>query len=114
MHELGITQQVLDIASSKAKEAGALRVNQINLVIGDMSTVIDESVQFYFDFLSKDTIFQGARLSFRRIPIKLKCEGCGNTFVPLPDSWICPKCRQQAVEVIGGKEFYIDSIEVDS
>jgi hydrogenase nickel incorporation protein HypA/HybF len=113
MHELGVTQQILDIAISKAEEVGARSVNQINLVIGDMSTVIDESVQFYFDFLSKDTIFMGAKLSFRRIPVQLKCLSCGNTFVPPPDSWSCPQCRQDGVEVISGKEFYIDSIEVE-
>ena len=65
MHEMGITQALLDMSVSKAQEAGASSVKQINLVIGDMSSVLDDSVQFYFDFLSKGSIAEGARLSFQ-------------------------------------------------
>ena len=113
MHELSITQQVLDIALNKAKEANAQRVNRINLVIGEISSVIDDSVQFYFDFLSRDTMAQGAQLSFRRIQLQVKCWKCGECFSPDGGPWECPKCHNQGAEIVHGNEFYIDSIEVD-
>jgi hydrogenase nickel incorporation protein HypA/HybF len=113
MHEFSITQQVLDITLNKAKEANATRVNQIFLVIGEMSSVKDDSIQFYFSYLSENTIAQGANLSFRKIPIKVKCLHCGGSFTPTNESWICPHCLHEGVEVIEGKEFYIESIEVD-
>jgi hydrogenase nickel incorporation protein HypA/HybF len=113
MHEFSITQQILDITLNKAKEADASRVNKIFLVIGDMSSVKDDSIQFYFNYMSENTIAQGATLSFRKIPIKVKCLHCSSSFVPTNESWICPYCFHEGVEVIEGKEFYIESIEVD-
>ena len=53
MHELGVTQNILQIALEHAQKAGAKKIHRIHLVIGGLSGVIDESVQFYFDFVSQ-------------------------------------------------------------
>lgn len=113
MHELGVTQEVLDIALNKAREAQASRITKINLVIGEMSGIVDDSVQFYFDFLSQDSIARDARLSFRRVPMQVRCRRCGFSFSPEKLDWSCPQCKEWDAEVTAGKEFYIDSIEVD-
>ena len=113
MHEMAITQQVLDIALAKARESGARTITHINLVVGESSSVIDDSVQFYFDFLSRDTLAQGAQLTFQRIPLKVRCHQCGCIFMPKKEDWKCPGCQQWKVEVVAGKEFYLESIEVD-
>jgi hydrogenase nickel incorporation protein HypA/HybF len=113
MHELGVTQQVLDIALGRASEVNATAVKKINLVIGDMTSFINDSVQFYFDFLSKDSLAQGAQLCFRRIPITLRCKHCDVSFTPEGETWKCPRCQQSDVEVVTGKEFYLESIEVE-
>ena len=113
MHELSITQQMLDMAVKKAEETGATTIKQINLVIGDMSNVMDDCVQFYFDFLSKDSLAQGAQLSFQRIPLKLRCRRCSCSFTPAGATWECPQCHEWDIEIITGNEFYLDSIEVE-
>ena len=113
MHELAVTQSLLDIVLKEASQAGAKKVNAVNLVIGELSGLVDDSVQFYFDFLTKDTAAEGYKLNFKRVPPKMKCRACGEEFSPAPDEWICPKCDQWQAEVVAGKEFYIDSIEVD-
>ena len=73
MHEFSITQSMLSLALEKANEAKASKITQINLVIGELSGIVDECVQFYFDFLSKDTIAAGAGLSLERKPTTLRC-----------------------------------------
>jgi hydrogenase nickel incorporation protein HypA/HybF len=113
MHELSVTQNLLELVLNEAKKAEAKRVTQINLVIGDVATVIDNSVQFYFDFISKGTISEGAVLSFRRIPIIVKCRSCGQTFSPSEQAWHCPNCQKWDAEIIAGKEFYLESIEIE-
>ncbi len=113
MHELSITQQILDIAINNAIEAKASTIKRINLVIGDMSSVMDDCVQFYFDFLSQDSIARGAQLSFQRIPFKVRCIHCGYQFTPDGESWSCPQCQDWNVEITAGNEFYLDSIEVE-
>ena len=50
MHELAITEEILRIAIEHAERAQAKRVTDINLVVGELSSVVDDSVQFYFDF----------------------------------------------------------------
>ncbi len=113
MHELAVTQGMLDIALEKATAAHATRVTGINLVIGEMSSIVDDSVQFYFDFLSQDSIASGAILSFERIPTQLRCRHCGHSFTPEQPPWRCPQCHQWEVEILAGQEFYVDSIEVE-
>ena len=113
MHELALTQQILDIAVKKAGEAGAATIKRINLVVGDMSSVMDDCVQFYFDFLSQDSIARGAQLFFKRIPFQVRCRHCGHAFSPEGEAWSCPQCREWNVEIIAGNEFYLDSIEVE-
>ena len=114
MHELAVTQSILDIASRHAEQAGAQRILAINLVIGELTGFVDDSIQFYFDFLTEDTLAQGARLHFERVPARVQCHDCGAEYAP-PDSrrWACPQCNALGGEVISGKDFSVASIEIE-
>lgn len=113
MHELAITQSMLDIVLKQAKEAKAREVGKINLVVGKMCGFVEESVQFYFDFLSKGTIAEGAALSFTTVPATARCRKCARVFELEEFSWACPGCGQTGLDIIGGKELRVDSIEVE-
>jgi len=113
MHELAVTQNVLDVVLRHAEEAQAKRINRIELVIGDMTSFVDDSIQFCFDALSTGTIAQGAEMAFRRVPVKIRCRECETEFVPESLDWTCPTCGAYAGDVIAGQEFYIDNIEVE-
>lgn len=64
MHELGITEQMLTLALEQASKSGIGKITRINLILGETSDISSESVQFYFDPLSKGTPAQGAELCF--------------------------------------------------
>ena len=113
MHELSVTQSIVDIVARHAAQAQAKRVVRIHLVVGELSSIIDDSVQFYFDYVSKDTIAEGAELAFVRLPVKVVCEACGHEWQPEGADWTCPQCRQAKARVVAGREFFVDSIEVD-
>ena len=53
MHELSITQSMLEIVLQQAEKAKAKKVTKINLIIGEMTGVVSDSVQFYLDILTK-------------------------------------------------------------
>jgi hydrogenase nickel incorporation protein HypA/HybF len=115
MHELPVTESILKIALDTGHEAKARRISAIDLVIGDLTSYVDDSIQFYFDFLSKGTLAEGAVLKFRREPALAVCQSCHGQFAvtpPLPS--FCPACQAYTLQISGGKAFYIDSIEVDS
>ncbi len=113
MHELAITQSMFDLVMEQAKKAKAKKVGKVNLVIGEMTGVVGECVQFYFDFISKETIAEGAVLSFAMVPPKAQCRGCDKTFELGEFEWTCPYCKGSSLEIIAGQELYVDSIEVE-
>lgn len=112
MHELGITQNLLTLALQYAEPAGATKVTALHLVIGELSSVVDESVQFYWDFVAKGTIAHGAQLHFERLPATFVCEACGTSFGRNAD-YTCPACGSGKVKISQGEEFYLKSIEVE-
>ncbi len=64
IHEFAVTKSLLDLVLQYAEQAGAGRVGKINLVIGEMTGVVSDSVKFYMDFMSKDTVVEGAALDY--------------------------------------------------
>lgn len=112
MHELSITQNILDLALEKAQEVKAKEIKKVNLVIGEMTGVVGECVQFYFDLLSKGTQAEHASISVNTVPTKVRCRVCGHSFVPGED-WVCPQCQDTSAEIIAGKELFVESIEVE-
>ncbi len=113
MHELSVTQNIVEIVNRHAEQAGASRVARIHLVIGDLSSIVDDSVQFYFDYLSEGTLCAGATLVFRRVDVKLECGNCGESWQPEGADWRCPACGVAQAQVTEGREFFVDSIEVE-
>jgi hydrogenase nickel incorporation protein HypA/HybF len=113
MHELAVTEQLLDITLEHAERAMASRVLKINLVIGDLTGFMEESIRFYFDILSEGTMAHNASLSIAHLPVLACCGQCGTEFTPGEGNWRCPLCRGALKEIIGGREFYVESIEVE-
>lgn len=113
MHELAVTQSLLEIALRHAEAAGAKRILQLNLRIGEFSSIVDDSVQFYWDIISRGTIAEGARLHFERSAGRMRCVGCGHVFAPNGRDYLCPVCGGGQVLVVEGDEFRLESIEVE-
>jgi hydrogenase nickel incorporation protein HypA/HybF len=113
MHELSVTQSVLDIALKHLRAAGAQRVTDVYLVVGQLSSIIDDSVQFYWDIVSQGTPAAGARLHFRRVPAQAQCRDCGHRYAPGRDDWACPSCQGVRVNVTSGEEFCLEAIDVE-
>lgn len=113
MHELSITESILEIAIKHAKKANASKISNIYLVIGQLSSILDESVQFYWDMISEGTIAQGAVLHFKRIPIVVTCNQCAEQYTPTGNGFSCPACSSSQVTILQGEEFYLEAIDVD-
>ncbi len=113
MHELSVTESILKIALDHASKANAARIVAINLVIGDLSSMVDDSIQFYWDVIAKDTIAEGARLRFRRVPVEFQCRSCSERFRPVGEEFSCPKCGSFSLKVITGEEFFVEAIDVE-
>jgi hydrogenase nickel incorporation protein HypA/HybF len=113
MHERAVTESLLEIAIRHAQQAGATRITALYLVIGQLSSFIDESVQFYWDILSEDTIADKATLHFKRIPVEMVCLDCQLRFSPDDTDFACPNCSSSRVKVVAGEEFLLEAIDVE-
>lgn len=113
MHELPVTENILEITLRHARQANAKRVTDLYLVVGQLSSIIDDSIQFYWDIISQDTIAEGAVLHFRRIPTRMMCRSCGHQFAPTGEDFACPECRSAQIQIIAGDEFFLESINID-
>lgn len=113
MHELSVTQSLLDIALRHAEKAEAKRVTDLNIVIGDLSSMVDDSIQFYWDVIAAGTIAEQARLHFRRVPAELQCNTCFQTYRPTDKELVCPNCQGVGARIIKGEEFFLESIDVE-
>lgn len=114
MHEFPITEQIIKIASEKAKEHNARKVTRIALVVGESSGFIGESIQMYFDIISEDTVCEGASLEIETIKAKWLCPDCNIYYVHKPLSFACPECGKDGVPTKIGKEFYVKDIEIET
>jgi len=113
MHELGVTQNLLNLALRHAQQANAIRIKELNLVIGELSSVLDDSVQFYWDMVAEGTIAEGATLNFKRIPARLHCDACGGEFGMNRQDFVCPACGSPQIRIADGDQFFLESIDVD-
>ena len=111
MHELAVTQSILEIALRHA--GNAKRITNLYLVIGDLAGIVDESVQFYWDIITKGTIAEGSQLEFKRVKTRFHCEACGYDFEPPDRVSKCTQCGGYQVFITAGREFRLESIEVE-
>lgn len=112
MHELAVTEDILHIAIEEGQAHQAARVSDIYMTIGRLSSIIDDSVQFYWDHISKDTLCEGARLHFNRPPAVFKCNKCRQEFEITEDLLPCPACNSFDLEILSGNEMQVDHIEI--
>jgi hydrogenase nickel incorporation protein HypA/HybF len=114
MHELAVTQQLLEIALRHAAQAQCSRITDLYLVIGELSSIVDDSVQFYWEFIANDTPAQGSQLHFERVPGELLCQDCQHKFHLNGADLVCPQCAGVRVKILSGEEFLLEAIEVES
>lgn len=113
MHELSITEHLLDECIREAGKQNASRIYTIRLCIGQLRGIVPDCIQIYLDMLAEGTIAEGARIEAHSLPVKVRCRECGQEGEITPHHLACPHCGSLKLELLSGKEFYIESLEVD-
>jgi len=118
MHEASAAESIVRIVrgevDARSEESGRdLRVKRIDLVVGETTGCMRESLEFYVGVFAAGTRVEGASLAVRYVKPRLKCPSCALEFERSRFSFECPSCGSQGVMTSAGGEFYVDSIEVD-
>jgi hydrogenase nickel incorporation protein HypA/HybF len=113
MHELAVTQNILDTSIRHAQAAKAQKILSIKIIIGQFASIVDDSVAFYWDLIAKGTIAQEAILEFERVPAQFTCQDCAGKFLWEDNLISCPRCNSNRIKIESGTELFIDSIMID-
>ena len=116
MHELQVTESILNIALKYAGMNDVSRIVSIQLRVGEMSDLEDEWMQKYFDQLSEDTIAKGAKLKIEKIPVVMECDECAHSFsvnIREMKEILCPECSSKECTLTSGREYYVKNMEVE-
>jgi hydrogenase nickel incorporation protein HypA/HybF len=112
MHEQSIVSYLLKTALEDAKKDNAQRIVGIKLVVGELTGVEKDAVNFYFGFMAKGTIAEGAVIEYTFTKPQLRCRDCDIIFPRSGLEFNCPQCNKKAIELVGGRELYIESMEI--
>ncbi|MBN1180250.1 MAG: hydrogenase maturation nickel metallochaperone HypA [Anaerolineae bacterium] len=122
MHEMPVTQALLDLA---LEHAGGRRITDIYLQVGRMAAIVPDSVEVFFEYLSEGTLAEGARLHFEMVPLEMTCLDCGSkqdlsAWADQPPHTILQNafargcaCGGKNLRVTGGVSFGLVSIDVE-
>jgi hydrogenase nickel incorporation protein HypA/HybF len=108
MHELSITQNVVDAVCARA--AGR-PVHSVKIQIGSLTAVVPQAMQFCFEIVVEGTVAEGARLEIEQLPGAGTCRSCGADLTITDNILLCP-CGSADVYVTAGRELQILSMEV--
>jgi hydrogenase nickel incorporation protein HypA/HybF len=115
MHELPVTERILDVILSHVERNQVEKVVRVNLRVGELSDLEDEWIQHYFSYLAKDTKAAEAKLIIERVPVVISCSSCSHEFqvnIKEMKEIQCPECSEKKGSMISGKEYYIKDMEV--
>ncbi|MCX6995739.1 MAG: hydrogenase maturation nickel metallochaperone HypA [Kiritimatiellaeota bacterium] len=114
MHEISICQNlvaaVLEELTRRQVPPGALRA--VGVVAGQQHQLVPEALVFAYELLTKNTPAAGARLDLRLLPLEARCPACGWRGALAPPVFLCGACGQAGIELLGGHELYLESLEV--
>ena len=114
MHELSLCESVLrTVLAELARQAAGARLLKVRVAVGGLRQVVPESLTFAYEALSAGTRAEGSTLEIVEVPITARCRKCAWEGRIEARLFYCGACRAADVEVLTGKELYLESLEID-
>jgi hydrogenase nickel incorporation protein HypA/HybF len=108
MHELAITQRVVEMV---AERTAGRPVSLVRLEVGGLSGVVPDAMEFCYELLIGGTPLEGSTLVIERTPGAARCRSCGQDFA-IDDLILLCRCGSAEVELIAGRELKVLSVEL--
>jgi hydrogenase nickel incorporation protein HypA/HybF len=114
VHELSLVASVFEVLEEKAREHGAARVTAVVLKVGIMSGAVPDLLESAFETFKKGTIAEAARLEIVVVPVKVRCPDCGGEAVRADTDFSCAGCGSRRVEIVEGRDLFVETIELET
>ena len=109
MHELGITRNIVAIATEHSQGA---KVRRVVVKIGQLSAIVPDAIRFCFDICCQGTPLEGAVLEIREIPGRASCRQCGREIALTQPFGRCT-CGSHQLDIFQGEELTIEELEIE-
>jgi hydrogenase nickel incorporation protein HypA/HybF len=109
MHELGLTQEIVEVVTQRAQDR---KVRRVILEIGKLSCVLPDAVRFCFELVAEGTVAEGAELEIVQPPGRAKCRKCGAEF-DMDAVFARCVCGSSDVDWLSGEELKIKAMEIE-
>lgn len=108
MHELGLCTSIVDAIE---RRAGERPVTHVRVRVGKLHHVHPEAFEQSFMIAAMGTVAQDAAAELILLPVRAGCSSCDASWdcdeVPV----VCPACGSMEIELLGGEELMLESIE---
>lgn len=115
MHEFSICQTIIGTVLDELKkiQPGPAHLTKVRIVAGQYHQLVPDNLLLAYDVLSKNTPAEGSSLEIKLVPIVGQCKDCGWSGKIRNSMYVCGACGMADIDVIEGKELYLDSLEVE-
>ena len=110
MHELAITQSVVDAVTERT---GSAPVTCVRVRVGRLAGVVPDAMRFCFELVTAGTPLAGAALEIEQPEGRGHCRTCGADF-GLVDLVLLCRCGSADVDVLAGRELAVASVVLAS
>jgi hydrogenase nickel incorporation protein HypA/HybF len=108
MHELGLCTSIVDAIEQRAGERSVARVR---VRVGRLHHVHPEAFDQSFAVAALGTVAEDAAAELVLLPVRARCASCDSTWDAEEIPLACPTCSAMDVELVGGDELVLESIE---
>ncbi|MBN1353181.1 MAG: hydrogenase maturation nickel metallochaperone HypA [Candidatus Omnitrophica bacterium] len=114
MHDTVFANQIFSVLKSKFTKDTIGKAISVKVKLSPLSHVTKESLFNAYRELVKESGFEHIRLDIEPLDLKLRCHNCKNDSTVSKVVFKCPHCGSQEIELDFDKEFFVESIDVNS
>lgn len=77
MHEVSVISNMVDAILHELENYKVRKVEEVNILIGDLTSLGAEQLEFAYEIVTRGTVLEGSRLVIEREGVAVRCDGCG-------------------------------------
>ena len=121
MHEVSVISDIVSAILKELEKYNVERVEEVVLVVGEMTSLGEEQLEFAYEIVTKETKLEGSKLVIEKEKICVRCSQCdyiggvkmlesdyGEHTIPILS---CPICNGK-VQVVAGQTCKVKNLKI--
>ena len=113
MHEMSIAENILALIDEELARHPGARLLAFDVEVGELSSCQEDSLRFCLEASLEASSLAGVEVRITPEGVGARCRACDATFTPVDYAFVCPACGSRDVQVVGGQEVRLKSLEID-